>query len=505
MRRYFVFPFIFYLAILLSACVDETVKQTNITDDILNNTASYYYIDTKSYPAKNKLLPIGIFDSGTGGLTVLDAIVNFDKFDNNNHKLTNSGDAIRDFNLENFIYLGDKANMPYGQYESFNKTALLKEHVIKDVQFLMSNKYYSKENTPYFSTDKQPVKAIVIACNTATAFAKDDVESFIKKAGLNLKVIGVIGAGVRGALSSINNNEDAGIAVFATAGTVSSNGYPKEIFKSLKISGHNGKIEVFQQAGVGLAGAVDGAEEYIDIKTNAPRKIYKGPSDKNDAVKINIAILSRYNFDWSGNNMLYDGTRETPENIQINSINNYISYHVVSLMESIKNTENAPVLKSIILGCTHYPFYTDMFKLKLAELYNLRENGNYVYRNLMIKNIPIIDPAINTAKELYEYLNAENLFNESSLMKSEFYISVANKDNPNNIIDEKGNFTYEYKYGRDAGNIQPYVKVVPFTRNNIGEETIKMLYDKAPFTYDLIKNFSRNNPKNKSLESNEKL
>ena len=44
------------------------------------NVLPEYYIDFKNYPTKNRKLPIGIFDSGTGGLTVLDAIIKSDNF-----------------------------------------------------------------------------------------------------------------------------------------------------------------------------------------------------------------------------------------------------------------------------------------------------------------------------------------------------------------------------------------------------------------------------------------
>ncbi|MCP4971259.1 MAG: Asp/Glu/hydantoin racemase, partial [Arcobacter sp.] len=175
-----------------------------IKSEILNNKNSSFYIDFKNYTSKDKKLPIGIFDSGTGGLTVLDAIINSDNFINASNKFQQVGDKKIDFLNESFIYLGDKANMPYGEYAGNNKTDLLKEHIIKDIQFLLGNNYYSTQNSKQPETDKNKIKAIVIACNTATAYGKNDIEDFIKKSGLDMKVIGVIGAGVRGALENID-------------------------------------------------------------------------------------------------------------------------------------------------------------------------------------------------------------------------------------------------------------------------------------------------------------
>ena len=133
--------------ILIASCSEET-KQTKsgLQETMLNDHNNYFYVDVKSYPDKDKNLPIGVFDSGTGGLTVLDAIINFDQFDNSTHDFSKTGDKQRDFNEESFIYLGDKANMPYGEYSGNNNTELLKEHVLKDVQFLLGDKYYTSGN-----------------------------------------------------------------------------------------------------------------------------------------------------------------------------------------------------------------------------------------------------------------------------------------------------------------------------------------------------------------------
>jgi glutamate racemase len=187
-----------------------------------------------------------------------------------------------DFNSESFIYLGDKANMPYGEYSGNNKNELLKEHVLKDVQFLLSDKYYRSGSEPNYLSDKQPVKAIVIACNNATAIGKDYIEEFLAESGLDMKVIGVIGAGVRGGLAGIDPDEDATIGVMATNGTCNSNGYPNELSGQMKRMNYTGNIDVFQQAGIGLAAAIDGETDYLDPGADKPRDSYRGPSYTNE-------------------------------------------------------------------------------------------------------------------------------------------------------------------------------------------------------------------------------
>ena len=496
-----IFQILFILSLFLIQCgTEQDSGKTNLDEVILSDTENFFYIDVKNYPTKDKTLPIGIFDSGTGGLTVMDAIVNYDGFDNISQIY--SGDGLLDFEREFFIYLADQANMPYGNYPSLGKADVLKEHILKDVQFILSNKYYQSADDKEFQVDKLPVKAIVLACNTATAYGLDDINDFLTKADLGIKVIGVINAGVKGAFEHISSDEDCSIAVMATEGTVLSNGYVNAISSYKSETEYGGEIQTFQQAGVGLAGAIDGVIDYISSSATSIRKEYKGPSLTSDEAKIDINILNRYNFDWSNNKILFSGEKDNLGEIQLNSIENYIYYNVVSLLEQIRKAETAKPLKTIILGCTHYPFYREIFARKLNELYNLKENGKYVYRKVMNEDITLIDPAENTAKELYEFLKENDLFNNSSIDKSEFYISVPNILNENVKTESAGNFTYEYKYGRDAGNIQQYVKRVPFNKSNLHPDVIEMLKEKTPLIYQLIIEFNQKNEKTKYLREN---
>lgn len=492
--------FLLLVFIFCNCNPEQPISKNNLSEEILSDTSSFYYVDVKNYPVKNKKLPIGIFDSGTGGLTVMDAIVNYDGFNNQSNSV--NPDGILDFEKECFIYLADQANMPYGNYPSLNKTDVLKEHILKDFQFLLSNKYYQSSGDEKFKTDKLPVKAIVIACNTATAYGMEDIETFLKKAKLEIKVIGVINAGVKGAFENLSKSENCSFGVMATEGTVLSNGYLNAINKYHSDLNYKGEIQIFQQAGIGLAGAIDGVIDYIKSGATEIRKEYKGPSLTSTDAKIDISILNRYNFDWSNNKILYSGEKNNPTEIQINSIENYIYYNVVSLLEQMKKSQTTKPLKKIILGCTHYPFYKNIFDQKLDELYNLKENGNYVYRNYMHKEITLIDPALNTAKELYEYLGQNNLLGDNDLNESEFYISVPNVQNKNVKIDSLGNFTYEYKYGRTTGIIQEYVKQVPFNNSNLHPDVINMLKEKTPLVFKLITDFNQTNSKTEFLRNN---
>ena len=122
--------------------------------------------------------PIGVFDSGVGGLTVAKEIM---------YQIPN----------EKVIYFGDTARVPYG-----NKT---KETVTK----------YALQIVRFMKT--QHVKAIVVACNTASAYALDEIEQEI-----DVPVIGVVKPGARMAVESTKNGK---IGVIGTRGPIGSETY----------------------------------------------------------------------------------------------------------------------------------------------------------------------------------------------------------------------------------------------------------------------------------------
>ena len=130
-------------------------------------------------------LPIGIFDSGVGGLTVYRAL---------HDRLPN----------EHFVYLGDTARVPYGT----KSLATVERYAIENSEFLAS----------------LGIKLLVVACNTASALALPKIRSRI-----GLDVVGVIGPGGRKAVSETAGRSSPRIAVIATEATISSNAYLEAI------------------------------------------------------------------------------------------------------------------------------------------------------------------------------------------------------------------------------------------------------------------------------------
>ncbi|MFI3175345.1 MAG: glutamate racemase [Bacillota bacterium] len=130
---------------------------------------------------------IGIFDSGVGGLTVVKSV--FSELPN-----------------ERIIYFGDTERLPYG---SKSKAVVTK---------------FAKEITHFLL--KKEVKAIIIACNTASANALEELQREFE-----IPIFGVIDAGVNVALDSTKNKK---IGVIGTAGTVKSSAYEQKLHEKDK-------------------------------------------------------------------------------------------------------------------------------------------------------------------------------------------------------------------------------------------------------------------------------
>ena len=122
--------------------------------------------------------PIGVFDSGIGGLTVVREI-------------------MRQLPNEKIIYFGDTARVPYG---SKSKDTITR---------------YSRQICRFLMTKE--VKTIVVACNTATAYALDELEKEI-----DLPMIGVLKPGAKVAAETTKNGK---VGVIATQATIGSNSY----------------------------------------------------------------------------------------------------------------------------------------------------------------------------------------------------------------------------------------------------------------------------------------
>ncbi len=472
------------LPLLIQASPDSAFQKLEIIRAAKSQPNHPYFIDFNAYPYQDARLPIGMFDSGTGGLTVLQAVLKLDQF-NNKSRLAGS-DGVSDFNGEDFIYLGDDANMPYGSYESQGKTDFLKELIIKDVLFLLGHKYYESGRDTLPRTDKPPVKAIVIACNTATAYGYDLIRQALESWNLPIPVFGVIDGGAKSALSGWNAARNGEvIGVMATEGTCASMGYPRAIRRHYQQLTGDTTILVVQQPGIGLAGAIDQDRSYIDSQAAMVRgsNLYLGPTLDHPSFPIRMELWNAYRFDTTGHALLIQrDSSGHPVRIEINSVTNYIRYAVTHLVDQTLQRYPQGRLSRIILGCTHYPFFLDEFTAQLEYLRQLNPD----YRRVIASDIELIDPAEATAMELYRYLGDNHRTASDSTGHHRFFISVANPLWPDVGLNDHGKFTFAYKYQRSSNQNRLDYKVVPITERTLDPAVVGRIRTSMPVLSELI-------------------
>lgn len=226
-------------------------------------------------------LPVGVFDSGVGGLTV-------------------AREIMRQIPNEKIIYFGDTARVPYGSKS--------KETITK----------YSRQIVHFLQ--EQQVKAIVIACNTASAYALDEIEKEI-----DIPMIGVVKPGAKVAAEATGNGK---IGVIGTEGTVGSHIYSTYINKI------NPDIKVLGKA----------CPLFVPLVEEG---LWQDP--------VTDEIATRY------------------------------------LSELIDCD-----IDTLILGCTHYPLIRS------------------TVGKIMGEKVTLVNPAYETARELKELLERENLLNEKT-------------------------------------------------------------------------------------------
>jgi glutamate racemase len=132
-------------------------------------------------------LAIGVFDSGMGGLTVLSAL-------------------RKALPRESFVYLGDTARLPYGT----KSPDTVKQYAVQMAKILVERR----------------IKALVIACNTATTAALPHLQALLS----DLPVLGVVSPGAFAAVSATKNNR---LMVLATETTIASRAYQSLILEQI--------------------------------------------------------------------------------------------------------------------------------------------------------------------------------------------------------------------------------------------------------------------------------
>ena len=367
--------------------------------------------------------PIGVFDSGLGGLTVLERLLDVDQVDNATGLY--GPDGVPDLARERFVYLGDQANMPYGDYAAEGKSDYLRELILKDAKFLLSTNYYrtAEERTP--SGCKPRAKIIVIACNTATAWGLDDVRKYLASIGDGTKVVGVIEAGVRATLDQVGAKTESlpfAVGVMATPGTIASGAYERTIRAELKARDVKADVRVIGQGCAGLADAIECGSPAADA-----------------IAKSNL----------------------------------------VALVERHRASAPSVPIRAVILGCTHFPFVQDTLNRTVVEL---RAKGAP-----LAADFRFVDPAFYTAAECHRLLRETGRLSTAAKPDASLaFLSVADPGLPSECLTADGQLTRAFKYGRNTGSCAVTTKPVPFTRERFGDDVFRNVGRLLPRTASLL-------------------
>jgi glutamate racemase len=372
-------------------------------------------------------LPIGVFDSGIGGLTVLEAILSLDGFDN--RSLKPGPDGRPDFQHERFVYLGDQANMPYGNYPREGNEAYLKELILKDAVFLLGRRFWPTVDAPHPSLDKPPVKAVVIGCNTATAYGLTEIRAALRAWDIPVFVVGVVEAGARGVLESNRDfvGRDEAIAVLATVGTCNSRAYPTAISSAFGRAGRR-VPEVVQCGFPDLAAVIEG-DPAVSAGTTVERV---------------IAVDLR------------------------------------RLLDDYRRSGGSRPVGGVVLGCTHFPLVRDKIIAELQRLRHAEVDGTRPFEDLIAAQIDVIDPAGLTARELFRTLALKRLRapeppDGAPSPQHLFYISVAHLE-PGDAAGYA-----RAKFERLPGRLGTEdVRVVPMTVDLLPEPSLGLIRTRLP-------------------------
>lgn len=254
---------------------------------------------------------IAVFDSGLGGLDIASAI-------------------SRILPQEHLIYLGDTARVPYGTRSS----QTVRTYTFEAARFLIQHKH---------------VKALVIACNTASASAQSDIKQAQQQGAL---VFGMIQAGVKACQQLTTGH----LLVLATAGTVRSQVYQK----ALQTLPQNHEI-------LTLACPL-----FVPL-------VEAGWSDK----KVSLDIILE----------------------QLQDLIPRISSQ--KKISSQAAWEECKKIKSVLLGCTHYPLLKVHLKTAIEEWLG--------------HQVAIVDGADQVALQLKEALHHKGLLNTSAISQRSFF------------------------------------------------------------------------------------
>jgi glutamate racemase len=309
----------------------------------------------------------------------------------------------------------------------------LRELVLKDAIFLLGSRW--RENASAKPRrDKPPVKAVVIACNTATAAGLEDIRMAFREWNLPVVVVGVVEAGATGVLDARRKKDTGGtVAVLATVGTCRSGAYPRLIQQAMGQAGRP-SLPVIQQGSARLAGIIEGDPAF-----------------------------------------------------QQDSLTAVVREDVKALLDGPSDGKKAPPLDLVVLGCTHFPLVRDEIDEAMEYWRNWESKpGLRPYFERVAEKREFVDPAEWTARELFRHLAASRLLSDGKKAVTDkvpaFFVSVPHpKLQAEALTPDASGLSTEYKYGRKPGRLDLEDTVnVPMVPGDLPSHLQKLVQRRLP-------------------------
>lgn len=412
------------VALCMVSCVrkvfdlQETIP---IVSKVLNDSSSVYYVNFEKLPSQRDTLPIGVVEFD-GYLPMTETLLHLEHF--NNITGRDGLDRIPDLAGEKFQTLLDLENLPYQDYVEANKSYYLREIVVKNALFLLSNKYYLHSSDKTAKGVKDPCKIIVVSSPWASAYGVSDIEQLLRLSKSDVKVVGVIRPTVRTVYEDVKRSNNDSVAV--------------------GILDSYGEAYLFEEA---LNKHKKHSEEskYLKVVTGNLKEL--------------TAVIDKEQVNWDEESLQANEKRAVLDSI----INSHIRSCIVSLLDSLQNSKEQIPLKSLILGSWEQDNYTPRILSVIEELRHYTVNGRQIYAHLIDKNFTIINPLECAARECYRILRNDNLlaFNPTE-NHSEDFKSVANYTVGTENLDSDGKLTREFKLSREVGKEEETTVIVKF-------------------------------------------
>ncbi len=475
--------------VALAGCAEkvEEVTLPAIAQAAIYDETSIYFQDYGNYEKELSRLPIGVMDWSIDGYSVVEMFLTSDGYDN--VAGTHEADGIVDFGGENFQFLLDMANGPYYQYILGDNVDFLKEQVLRNVIFLTGNSYYNLavDETPMGI--KPRVKLVVVASPVADYKVMEDINGFLAATGTGVRALGVMSCGIESMVADIARKEEVSVSVLFPDGGLKARNYEEALRAAAAAKGFTGKLNVFGQETEGLSQAIKGNKDYVDESVSRLRLNYQGPQIGISYNNIDLALIERYNFNYEDNALL---TKKRPDgtiDIQINSVENYIRYYLVSVIERHRRSGSTTPISKFYLADFQYHCVKDIINNVISELYNYRRDGMYLYRNSIDANYKIIDPMECAVRKSYAMLRESDLLAVRGA-KSELhsFITLPATSLPADYMTSEGDLADSVKYSRTSEMEFLTTKQLAFDSRYLTDEEISHIADDSPNAFLLISN-----------------